>query len=63
LRESIPQRVEETVCFVNARAEPHELLGGAIVADVALASAPPTRFSGFGDLLQLGDLALQNLIE
>jgi hypothetical protein len=63
LRESIPQRVQETVHFVKARAEPHERLGDSIVADVALASTKPARLSGLGNFLQLGDLALQNLIE
>jgi hypothetical protein len=63
LWESLPQRVEETVHFIDTGAEPHQRLGDPIVADVVLASSQPARLSGLCNFLQLSDLALQNLVE
>lgn len=47
----------------DALPEPHQRVGERVLTDTAYASLQPLSFGGLGDLLQLSDLVLQDLVE
>jgi hypothetical protein len=63
LRESIAQRVEQTVRFLKARTQLRDLPKWFAVSDVALASTHQACLRGSGNFLQLSDLVPENLGE
>ena len=64
LRESGPQRVQQTLHFSDPPPEQHQNLRGlGVLIDAPLASTPPMPLRRGRKLLQFLDLALQECVE